>query len=252
MSLPDFSKRQADGTVPFRIRGGDLATVEFNMATGDMIFAQPGTLVCASGGVKIDINWGTGLLDPIRRSWAGEKMVLQEITSEAAVSRAVFGAALPGRIVHVRLNGNNSIFCERGAYIAHSGDIKISIGLARRFRAGFFGGQGFVMQRLSGRGDVFLHALGSIIDWTLEQEAVAVVNTRNLLFFDGTVSYDIQFAGGLWATLLGGHGLFLARLKGPGRMVAHSIDQAALKKAVTGRTPKEAEAARKAQARKAK
>lgn len=230
--LPPFSQRETDGTVPFRVRGGDLATVEFDLNPGDTVYAEPGTLVCASGGVKLDVEWGTGLLDPLRRVWSGEKATLQEISAETSGGRVVIGAALPGRIVHVRLDGKRSVFCDRGAYLAHTGDIGISIGFTRKVRAGLFGGNGFMMQRLTGRGDVFLHALGSVIDWTLEPEAVALVNRRNLLAFEDTASYDIQFTGGPFTQIFGGQGLFLVRLQGPGRVISHSIDLMGLTRAL--------------------
>src|SRR5690606_23327766 len=106
------------------------------------------------------VEWGNSLFDPIRRAWAGENATLQEIRCEKAPGRVVIGSSLPGRIVHVELDGKKSIFCDRGAYLAHTGDIKISVGFTRRLRAGFLGGNGFVMQRITGYGDVFLHALG--------------------------------------------------------------------------------------------
>jgi uncharacterized protein (TIGR00266 family) len=232
MALPRFSERLTDGTVPFRVRGGDLAAVEFDLLPGDRVCAEPGSLVCATGDVKIDVQWGKGLLDPFRRVWSGEKATLMELYCEKQPSRIVFGSALPGRIQHLKLDGQTAIFCERGSYICHSGDIDISIGFAKRFRAGFFGGNGFVMQKLTGFGDVFLHALGSIIDYQVEEGAAVMADPRNVLAFESSVGYDIQFVGDMFSMMFAGHGVFLTRLEGPGRVICHSMDHQSFARAI--------------------
>lgn len=229
-ALPQFSERTNDGRVPFRLRGKDLQSLEFNMLPGDKVYAQPGAFISGVGGISIDVEWGKSLFDPFRRVWSGEKATLQEIMCNNAPGRAVIGAAVVGRIVHIPLDGTRAIFCDRGAYLAHTGDIEISIGFTKKLRAGIFGGNGFVMQRISGRGDVFLHALGSVIPMRLKSNGEAIVNTRNLLAFDDSVSYDITLSGGLFTMWLGGQGAFLAKLKGPGRVIAHSIDHYAFAK----------------------
>jgi uncharacterized protein (TIGR00266 family) len=232
MGLPPFSERRTDGTVPFRVRGGDLAAVEFDLLPGDRVCAQPGALVCATGDVTIDVQWGKGLLDPFRRVWAGERATLMELYCEQRPARITFGAPLPGRIQHLHLDGRTTIYCERGSYIAHSGDIDISIGFARRFRAGFFGGRGFVLQKLTGFGDVFLHALGSIIDYQVEEGASVIADPNNVLAFESSVGYDIQFVGGVFSMMFAGHGMFLTRLEGPGRVICHSMDHDSFARAI--------------------
>lgn len=229
-SLPPFSDRTNDGRVPFRLRGKDLQALEFDMLPGDKIYAQPGSFISAVGGIKLDVEWGKSLLDPFRRMWSGEKATLQEIVCDGAPGRVVVGAAMVGRIVHIPLDGTRAIFCDRGAYLAHTGDIEISIGITKKIRTGLFGGNGFIMQRISGYGDVFLHALGSVIPMRLKSNGEAIVNTRNLLAFDDSVSYDITLSGGPFTMWFGGQGIFLAKLKGPGRVIAHSIDHHAFVK----------------------
>lgn len=207
-----------------------MQAVEFDLIPGDRVFAQPGTYVCGSGGVTLDVEWGKSLLDPVRRIWSGEKGTLLELRTEDSPGRVVIGASQVGRVVHLRLDGTKSYFCERGAYLAHTGEIDISVGFTRKFRAGLFGGQGFMMQRISGYGDVFLQATGSIVDWQLDPEATVTANTLNLLAFEDSVGYDIQFVGGLFSVFFAGQGLFLAKLKGPGQVVCHSINPMALAK----------------------
>lgn len=227
MALPEFSPRKLDGTVPFRILGGSLSALEFEMAPGDEVLVEPGRVIALLGGATLDVDFGKGILDPFRRMLSGEQATLQKIRCEKTPGRVVVGAAMPGRIVRISLDGSHGIFCDRGAYLCHSGNISVSIGFSRRIRAGLFSGQGFVMQRISGYGDVFLHALGSVIAWRLQPGMVARVNTRNLLAFDDTVGHDIEFAGGVFPALFGGQGLFFAKLEGPGRVIMHSIDHKA-------------------------
>lgn len=234
-----------DGPVYFRILGEDIQEVEFVMEPGQRIMLQPQTFVGAVGGVKsLGINWGRRLLDPLFRRWSGESAVLQEIICEDEPARVVLGANQFGRIVRLKVAPNRPINAQRGAFIAATGRIDLGIAVTRRLRAGLFGGQGIVFQHISGDGDVFLHAMGTVNDWILPPEKIARFSTNNILAFDASVGYDVQLSGGAMTLLFGNQGLFLSQLEGPGRIVTQSLDHGALGQTLIRQGRRTAKAAR--------
>ena len=216
------------GPLPFRLRGDDLQTVEFLLQPDQHLMCEPHAFVCARGGITgINVTWGR-LLDPLLRRWAGEAAILQDIQCHARPGTVVLGAPRLGRIVRLPVTPGHGILCQRGAYMASTGDIHLSVAFTRRLSAGLFGGQGIVFQHLTGNGDVFLHGMGSVIDWTVGTNESIRVSTHHLLAFEESVGYEIQFAGGPATLLAGGQGLFLSLLHGPGRVIVQSVDPNAI------------------------
>jgi len=218
-----------DGPVPFRVLGEDIQEVEFAMVPGQRIVLQPNTFVCGAGGIRdIGITWGRRLMDPIYRKWSGEASVLQEIVCEDRPARVILGGHHLGRIVRMRVSPACGAICQRGAFIASTGKVDLGIAFTGRVRAGLFGGQGVVFQRVTGEGDVFLHARGTVNDWIVPESEIVRVSTNNILAFDASVGYDVQFSGGALTLMFGGQGLFLSQLEGPGRVLTQSIDHDAM------------------------
>jgi uncharacterized protein (AIM24 family) len=213
-----------NGPVPFRIRGSDIQTAEFSLAPGDRITLQPHCFLLGAGGVRdINVNFGTRLRDPILRIWSGESGVLQEIVCEGEPGVVVLGAPQLGRIIRLPIRDGRSLICQRGAFIASTGQIDISVAITGRVRAGLFGGSGAVFQRLTGHGDVFLHSRGSVIDWRIPESRVVRVSTHNILAFEDTIGYDVQLSGSMFSLMFNKQGLFLSQLEGPGRILVQSM-----------------------------
>jgi uncharacterized protein (AIM24 family) len=223
-----FPQVSVDGRVRFAIRGGSIQTIEFLLPQGASIVAQPDAFLYAAGGVRrIGINWGRRLSDPIIRRWSGEAPILSSIECEGELARV--GLAAPhhlGEMVHYALTPGHSLVCQRGSFVAGIGDLSLSIAFTRRVRAGFFGGQGVVFQRISGTGDVFLHGLGKVSQFDVMPGRKMLVSTKNILCFEGSVGYDVQLSGGFLSMALGGQEFFLSQLQGPGRVCVQSMDVA--------------------------
>lgn len=230
--VPDATPWLAWERVPYRIHGTDVQAVEVLLHEGQRIIFQPRGFVCGIGIDQLHISWGDGLLDPIRRAWAGEEGILQQVVASQPASVVIGGDGF-GRIVPVAITPERPLICQRGAFLGGLGEIDISIAFTRRLRAGFLGRQGAVFQRISGHGLVFLHAAGVVLDWVVPDERVVRVSTRNILAFDASVGYDLQFAGGALTLLLGTQGAFLSQLQGPGRMLIQTVDHGVL----TDQTP---------------
>jgi uncharacterized protein (AIM24 family) len=134
-----------------------------------------------------------------------------------------FAGSYPGRVQAFDLKPGQSIFVQRDAFVVAQSTLQLNIALVKRLGAGFFGGEGFILERLTGPGTVFIHAGGDFIEFTLAAGESLQIDTGCIVAFDETVDYDIQLAGGIRTALFGGEGLFLATLTGPGRVIIQSL-----------------------------
>ncbi len=144
-------------------------------------------------------------------------------------SRVAFAAPFPGKIIPLDLGVmGGSIICQKDSFLCAAQDIEIEIVFAKRLGAGFFGGEGFVLQRLVGNGLAFVHAGGTVIEKSLAEGETLRVDTGCLVAFTPTIDYNIQFVGGFRNVLFGNEGLFLAKMTGPGKVYLQSLPLARL------------------------
>jgi uncharacterized protein (AIM24 family) len=134
-----------------------------------------------------------------------------------------FAGSYPGRIQHFDLRAGQSIIVLRDSFLVAESTAQLNIALVRKLGAGFFGGEGFILEKLTGPGTVFIHGGGDFVEFTLAVGEVLQIDTGSLVAFDETVDYDIQMAGGIRTALFGGEGFFLATLRGPGRVIVQSM-----------------------------
>ena len=138
------------------------------------------------------------------------------------LGQVAFSAPYPGKVIRFPLQGS-SIVCQRGSFLCATRDINISVEFTRRLGAGFFGGEGFILERFEGGGEVFAHSGGTIVPFDLKAGEKLKVGTGCLVAFDPTVDYDIQFVGGIKTALFGGEWLFFALMTGPGRIWVQTL-----------------------------
>jgi uncharacterized protein (AIM24 family) len=134
-----------------------------------------------------------------------------------------FAGSYPGRVQAFDLKAGQSIFVQRDAFVVAQSSTTLNIALVKKLGAGFFGGEGFILEQLTGPGTVFIHAGGDFVEFTLAAGESLQVDTGCIVAFDETVDYDIQLAGGIRTAIFGGEGLFLATLTGPGRVIIQSL-----------------------------
>jgi uncharacterized protein (TIGR00266 family) len=205
------------------IIGDDMQAVVLTLGAGDEIRAEAGAMTFMTEGIEMDTRLEGGLLGGLKRKLlAGESLFLTFFRSVRPSARVAFAAPFPGKIIHFPLQ-NASVLCQRDAFLCASGRVDINIAFTRRLGAGFFGGEGFILQRIEGSGDVFVHSGGTIIPMELGPGEQLRVDTGCLVAFDPTVDYDIQFVGGIKTAVFGGEGLFFASLTGPGRVWVQTL-----------------------------
>ncbi|MBL1218061.1 MAG: TIGR00266 family protein [Planctomycetes bacterium] len=212
--------------IDYQIIGDDLQAVVITLDPGEACVAEAGAMMFMEEGIAMATQMSMkdqgGMFGKIfeagKRLIAGESFFITMFGNNASVRRCVaFASAYPGHIVPLELSEHGgSILCQKEAFLCAARGTDVDIAFSKRLGAGFFGGEGFILQRINGDGLAFLHAGGSVLRRELEPGEKVRVDTGCIVAFDPTVEYDIQFVGGVKTALFGGEGLFFATLEGPG------------------------------------
>ncbi|MFQ5602090.1 MAG: TIGR00266 family protein [bacterium] len=210
--------------IDYELVGDDMQAVIITLDSGEMVQAEAGAMMYMTDGVNMNTGTGGGLLKGVKRILTGESFFITTFQySGSGQGKVAFAAPYPGKIIPLDLNASGSMLCQRDAYLCSAYGIDISIAFTKRLGAGFFGGEGFILQKLQGDGLAFVHAGGAIIERQLSAEESLKVDTGCLVAIEESVDYDIQFVGGIKTAFFGGEGLFFAKLKGPGKVYLQTL-----------------------------
>jgi uncharacterized protein (TIGR00266 family) len=209
----------------YQIFGDDLQLVQVELEPGEGVRAETGTMTFMETGIDMQTTTGGGLMAGLKRVLTGESFFVTTFLNQSQQrSHVAFAAPHPGKIIPIHLEDfAGSFICQRDSFLCADQDIQIEIAFSKRLGAGIFGGEGFILQRLTGSGLAFVHACGTIIEKDLAPGEMLRVDTGCLVAFATTVDYDIQFVGGFQNALFGGEGLFLAKMTGPGKLYLQSL-----------------------------
>ncbi|HYF57407.1 MAG TPA: TIGR00266 family protein [Burkholderiaceae bacterium] len=239
--------------VDYRIEGGEMQFVEVELDPGEAMVGEAGSLMYLEDGVTIDTVFGDasgggggGLLGKLvgagKRLLTGESLFTSVYVNEATVKRRVaFAAPYPGRILPMdlgRLGGR--LLCQKDAFLCAARGVSLGIAFQRRLGVGFFGGEGFIMQKLEGDGLAFVHAGGTVMQRELAPGETLRVDTGCLVALTDAVHYDIEYVGKVKTALFGGEGLFFAVLRGPGHVWLQSLPFSRLASRIFAAAPQRA------------
>ena len=220
--------------VEYKLIGDDIQVVEVILDPGETVIAEAGAMNYMEDGISFEANMGDGsdpdagvfgkLLEVGKRAITGESIFMTHFTHHGnGKSRVAFAAPYPGKIMAIDMSSiGGELICQKDAFLCAALGTKVDIAFNKRLGAGFFGGEGFILQRLSGDGMAFVHAGGTIIEKQLNGETLRV-DTGCIAAFTSGIEYDIERAGGLKSMFFGGEGLFLATLKGTGTVYLQSL-----------------------------
>ena len=220
--------------VDYEIIGDDMQVVEVELDPGEKIIAEAGSMNYIDEGISFEARMGDGskpddgifgkLLNAGKRVLTGESLFLTHFTNNGpGKQRAAFAAPYPGKIIAIDLkNIGEEIICQKDAFLCAALGTEVSIAFNRRLGRGFFGGEGFILQRLRGDGMAFIHAGGTVVHRKLAGETLRV-DTGCLVAFSPGIDYDIQLAGSLKSMFFAGEGIFLATLRGHGDVWLQSL-----------------------------
>lgn len=211
--------------IDYKIYGDDMQMVEVELDPGEGVRAETGMLMLMEEGIVMQTSTGGGVFKGLKRMITGDSFFISSFTNQGRQkSRVAFSAPFPGKIIPLdlgRLGGN--FLCQKDSYLCSANGVDIEVAFTRKLGAGLFGGEGFILQRLTGDGFAFIHAGGTVIEKHLQPGESLRVDTGCLVAFAPSVDYDIQFVGGFRNVLFGGEGLFLARLTGPGLVYLQTL-----------------------------
>jgi uncharacterized protein (TIGR00266 family) len=221
----------------YTIQGDNLQVVRIRLQPGQEIYAEAGKMVYKTGNVSWESRMsgqslGEKLWGALKRKLMGESLFWTYFRADSP-GEVGFAGSYPGRIQAFDLKPGQSILVQRDAFLCAQSSVKLDIAFVKRIGAGLLGGEGFILEKLTGPGTAFIHAGGDAVEFTLAPGDVLQVDTGCIVGFDETVDYDVQFAGGIKTAIFGGEGLFLATLRGPGRAILQSMTLEKLRRELT-------------------
>ncbi|UEL47955.1 hypothetical protein TPDSL_18860 [Terrisporobacter petrolearius] len=204
------------------IVGKVVPSVEVGLSRGESMFTQSGGMFYQTEGIKMETNTKGGLLKGIGRMFAGESMFMATYTAmqDAKIS---FASTVPGSIIPINVS-EGRFTIQKGAFLAAESSVELKTIFNKKMGTGFFGGEGFILQELRGRGTAFLEIDGDAIEMNLAPGEVIKIDTGNLVGFEDSVKYEVEFVKGIGNVLFGGEGLFLTKLTGPGKVVLQTMN----------------------------
>jgi uncharacterized protein (TIGR00266 family) len=221
--------------IDYKVYGDDMQFVEIDLDPEEAAVAEAGGMMFMEDGIQMETIFGDGsqqksgflgaLMGAGKRLITGESLFMTVFMNKAAQKRKVsFAAPYPGKIVAVHLTDvGGELICQKDSFLVAAKGVSLGIAFQKRLGVGFFGGEGFIMQRLQGDGWAFIHAGGTLYERVLQPGETVRVDTGCIVAFAPTVDYDIERAGGIKSMLFGGEGLFFATLRGPGKVWLQSL-----------------------------
>ena len=207
----------------YKIIGKTVPVVEVELNRGETMYTQSGGMAYQTEGIEMKTNARGGIMKSIGRAFAGESMFMANYTATKDNAKVAFATTIPGNIVPINLSeAKDGVVLQKGAFLCAESTVDTKVAFTKRFTSGLFGGEGFILQKAEGKGMVFLEVDGDPIEKELAPGEVLKVDTGNVVAFEPTVSYEIETVKGLGNIFLGGEGLFLTRLVGPGRVILQS------------------------------
>lgn len=200
----------------YELKGGVFPVVVCQLADGEKMITEKGSMVWMTPNMEMETSGG-GLGKMFSKAFSGESM-FQNIYTARGAGMIAFGSSFPGRILTLDVAPGREFILQKTAFLASEAGVQLSVHFNKKLGAGFFGGEGFIMQRLSGSGTAFVEVDGELVEYTLAPGEQMVVDTGNVLGFDASVSIDIQQVKGIKNKLLGGEGFFNTILTGPGKI----------------------------------
>ncbi|HEY4079562.1 MAG TPA: TIGR00266 family protein [Burkholderiaceae bacterium] len=221
--------------VDYEIKGAEMQFVEVELDPGEAAIGEAGSMMFMDAGIGMDTVFGDGsanqggfmgkLLGAGKRLISGESLFTTIYTNESSTKlRVAFAAPYAGKIIPMDLRQlGGTLICQKDAFLCAARGVSLGIAIQQRLSTGFFGGEGFIMQKLDGDGMAFVHAGGTIERRTLAPGQTLYVDTGCVVAYTPSVSFEIQYVGKIKTALFGGEGLFLAKMSGPGEIWLQSL-----------------------------
>ena len=218
----------------YSIQGDNLQVARVRLKPGQEIFSEAGKMLYKTANVNWEsrmtgVGLGGKLLGALKRKLMGESLFWTYFRADGP-GEVGFAGSYPGRIQPFDLAPGQSVIVQRDAFLCAQQTVQVNIEFVKRIGAGFFGGEGFILERLTGPGTALIHGGGDFVEFELKPGEVLQIDTGCVVAFDASVAYDVQLAGGIKTMIFGGEGFFLATLTGPGKVIVQSMTLAKLRR----------------------
>ncbi len=220
------------GRISYRVDGSVMQVVSIQLEPGEVIYSESGGMAWMSGNVEMKTHSGGGVGKMLKRAVSGESLFITDFFVESGRGTVAFASEFPGKILPFDLEAGESLIVQRDAFMCAEKSVDLDMHFRKRLGAGLFGGEGFIMQRLTGPGLVFVEVDGEVVEYDLKPGQVLKVDTGHIAAYEPTVDFDVTMLKGLSNILLGGEGLFLATLRGPGRVWLQTMPMSKLARKV--------------------
>lgn len=236
---PTVSDRGRGQTgMEYQLIGTTLQAVILELDPDEVVYSESGAMAWMSGNIVMNTSGrGGGIGGFFKRAFSGESLFLVEYASQGGKGIVAFAADFPGKIIPIHLGPGQEIIAQKQSFLCAERTVDMTIFFNRRLGSGFFGGEGFIMQKFTGPGIVFAELDGEIMEYTLEAGQVLKVDTGHVAMFEPTVHFDIEMVKGFRNILFGGEGLFLSTLRGPGRVWLQTMPMLKLAQAIARYVP---------------
>ena len=207
----------------YKIIGETVPVVEMKLRVGETVYTQSGGMAYQSDGISMATNARGGIMKSLGRMFTGESIFMANYTAQKDGAMVAFASTVPGGIIDLDLATlPGGMMIQKGSFLCAESNVETSVAFTKKFSAGLFGGEGFILQKAIGNGTLFIEVDGDPIEKVLGPGEVLKVDTGNVVAFESTVSYEIETVKGLGNIFLGGEGLFLTKLVGPGKVIIQS------------------------------
>ena len=206
----------------YKINGTIMQTVAVDLDPGEIVFSQTNCMCWMNDSIAMNTHTGGGFFSGLKRSFGGGSFFITEFTATGA-GHVAFAPRFPGTILPVALAAGQSLICRKETFLCAEKSVTLEIAWQKRMGAGFFGGEGFILQKVTGPGTAFLDLSGELVERDLAPGERLLVHAGHVGIMDPTIQFDIQMVRGFKNILFGGEGLFLATLTGPGHIALQSM-----------------------------
>ena len=216
----------------YKIVGGAFPMVVCTLQKGETMQDESGAMSYMTQGIKMETNTGGGLFKGLGRALSGDTLFLNYFTAERDGEEVAFSSCYPGKIIPIELNGSNSIIGQKNAFLTATKDVQLDMYFRKKLGAGIFGREGFILQKFSGKGMLFLEIDGDVVEKNLQPGEKLLVDQGHVAAMDETVDFDIQRVTCAKNMLFGDDGLFFATITGPGRVWLQTMPVSKLAEAI--------------------
>ena len=207
----------------YNITGEPMPVVICDVDANESMITEKGSMVWMSPNMEMQTSAGGSIGKAFGRMFSGESMFQNIYTARGGPGMIAFASSFPGSIRAVQITPDRPVVVQKSGFLASEQGVELSVFFQKKGMAGFFGGEGFIMQKLSGHGTAFLEIDGSVVEYTLQPGQQIVVDTGNVAMVDATCTIDVQTVKGVKNVLFGGEGLFNTVVTGPGRVVLQTM-----------------------------